>query len=124
MIGLSKSTGKALDGNAHLIQSIADILSTPIGTRIMRRDYGSLIFDLIDRPLNTATRSLVHAASAIAISRWEPRLKLRKVTMDGEPASGRLSITIEGDRTDLPSANAHVSLSIPIRVGGAPTVAP
>jgi len=122
MIGLAKSTGRAIDGNAHLAQSIADILSTPLGTRIQRRDYGSLLFDLIDQPLNAATRALVHAATALAITRWEPRLRLRKVKMGGEPAQGHLLITIEGDRTDLPAVNNYVSLSIPIRLGGAATV--
>ena len=122
MIGMSRSNGKTLSGNDHLSQSIADILSTPLGTRVMRRDYGSLLFDLIDRPLNSATRSLVHGATALAISRWEPRLRLRRVQMDGEPARGNLILIIEGDRTDLPTVNSHVSLSIPIRVGGAALV--
>lgn len=122
MMGLAKTTGKAIDGNTHLAQSIADILSTPLGTRIQRRDYGSLLFDLIDQPLNGATRALVHAATALAISRWEPRLRLRKVNMSGEPDQGHLVITIEGDRTDLPAVNNYVSLSIPIRLGGAATI--
>lgn len=122
MIGMSKTTGKAIDGNAHLAQSIADILSTPLGTRIQRRDYGSLLFDLIDQPLNGATRALVHAATALALSRWEPRLQLRKVNMGGDPAYGHLTIDIEADRTDLPAISNYVSLSIPIRLGGAATV--
>lgn len=122
MIGMSKSTGTALDGNDHLAQSLADILSTPLGTRIQRRDYGSLLFDLIDQPLNGATRALVHAATALAISRWEPRLRLRKVNMGGEPALGHLTINIEADRADLPAVNNYVTLSIPIRLGGATTV--
>lgn len=122
MIGMSKSDGKSLGGNDHLAQSIADILSTPIGTRVMRRDYGSLLFDLIDQPLNAATRALVHGATALALSRWEPRLRLRRVQMGGEPARGNLTLIIEGDRTDLPAVNSHVSLSIPIRIGGAAIV--
>ena len=55
MIGMSRETGTALDGNAHLAQSIGDILSTPLGARVMRRDYGSDLPDLIDRPLNGET---------------------------------------------------------------------
>src|SRR5690554_935867 len=105
MIGMSRSEGKTLSGNDHLSQSIADILSTPLGSRVMRRDYGSLLFDLIDRPLNSATRTLVHGATALALSRWESRLRLRRVQMDGEPARGNLILIIEGDRTDLPAVN-------------------
>jgi hypothetical protein len=119
MIGMSKINGAALEGNAHIAQSIADILSTPIGSRVHRRDYGSLLFDLIDRPLNAATVGLLQAATALAIARWEPRLRLRKVKISGNFAGGNLIAEISGDRTDLPAANTHVALSIPIRIGGA-----
>lgn len=115
MNGMSSTTGKTLSGDAHLAQSIGNILSTPLGSRVMRRDYGSLLFDLIDQPINGSLRMLLHAATAIALRRWEPRIRLRRVQMDGEPAQGRLSISIEGNRTDLPPANSSVSLTIPIR---------
>lgn len=119
MAGMSATAGTPLDGNAHLAQSIRDILTTPIGSRTMRRDYGSLLFDLLDQPINGALKMLLRAATAIALRRWEPRLRLTRVTIEGEPEVGRLALTIEGERTDLPKANASVVLSIPIRTGGA-----
>jgi len=119
MQGMSATAGTALSGNAHLAQSVADILTTPLGRRLMRRDYGSLLFDLLDQPINGALKMLLRAATAVAIKRWEPRLALTRVTIDGEPERGRLALTIEGQRTDLPQANASVVLSIPIRTGGA-----
>jgi phage baseplate assembly protein W len=118
MTGMSKQTGAAIDGNAHIAQSVADILSTPLGSRIMRRDYGSLLFDLIDQPLNGAVRALMIGASATALARWEPRLRLRRITLAGDLSGGILSVNIEGDRTDLPAQSAHTTLSIPIRTGG------
>lgn len=119
MTGMNATTGTALSGNAHLAQSISDILSTPLGSRVMRRDYGSLLFELLDQPINGALKMLLRAATAIALRRWEPRLRLTRVEIDGEPQAGRLSITLHGQRTDLPRANASVILSIPIRTGGA-----
>ena len=89
MIGISASTGKRLEGDAHLAQSIGDILSTPLGSRVMRRDYGSLLFELIDKPVNGAIRMLMHAATAIALRRWEPRLRLTRVSLEGEPREGK-----------------------------------
>ena len=115
MIGMSASTGQPLDGTAHLEQSIGDILTTPIGSRVMRRDYGSLLFELIDQPVTAATRLLLSAATAIALRRWEPRLQLTRVTFSGEPQTGALAVNIEGRRTDVPQANSRLSLSIPIR---------
>lgn len=54
MNGMDATTGKPLSGDAHLAQSVADILTTPIGSRVMRRSYGSLIPSLIDAPINAA----------------------------------------------------------------------
>jgi phage baseplate assembly protein W len=120
---MDRTTGAALDGNAHLAQSIGDILTTPLGTRPMRRDYGSMLFDLIDQPLNAATRLLIFASTALALRRWEPRLKLTRVTLDAtQSAGGAAALLIEGDRTNLPQANSRVTLSIPIRAGGATPV--
>jgi phage baseplate assembly protein W len=114
MIGMNARTGTALSGDAHLAQSIGDILSTPVGTRLMQRDYGSLLFELIDQPVNGALHMLLRAATAIALRRWEPRLKLDRVRIDGEPAAGNLTVRIEGRRTDTPDPNARIALSIPL----------
>jgi phage baseplate assembly protein W len=119
MIGVDRGDGRRLGDNAHLAQSVADILTTPIGTRVMRRDYGSMLTDLIDQPANSITRQLIFAASAVALSRWEPRLALRKVGISTDNRGGAVVIDIEGDRVDLPAANDRVLLSIPIRRGGA-----
>lgn len=114
MNGMQVTNGKAIEGTDHLVQSIADILGTPLGSRIMLRDYGSLIFDLIDQPINAATMMLLRAATIVALRRWEPRLKIDRVLLSGTPAEGSLAITISGTRTDLPAATARTTLSIPL----------
>ncbi|NYZ70451.1 baseplate assembly protein W, partial [Endozoicomonas sp. SM1973] len=50
MQGTHRLTGKPLSNLDHLRQSITDILTTRIGTRLMRRDYGSRLPELVDRP--------------------------------------------------------------------------
>ena len=114
MKGMNLSTGKAVDGANHLAQSIGDILSTPLGTRTMLRDYGSLLFELVDQPANAATAMLLRAATAVALKRWEPRIRVSRVALSGEPASGRMIVTITGTRTDVPAANARTTLAIPL----------
>lgn len=79
MLGIDSKTGSALSGILHLRQSIADILTTPIGSRVMRRAYGSRLFELVDAPLNDATIVDIYAATAEALIRWEPRFKLLRV---------------------------------------------
>lgn len=79
MIGLDRRTGLALSGIAHLRQSIEDILTTPLGSRRMRPDYGSKLRRFVDLPVNDGWKSAVQAEVARALSRWEPRLKLERV---------------------------------------------
>ncbi len=52
MRGMDAKTGKALEAIDHLKQSIIDILTTPVSSRIMRRDYGSRLFELVDKPID------------------------------------------------------------------------
>ncbi|MBH9536923.1 GPW/gp25 family protein [Novosphingopyxis sp. YJ-S2-01] len=114
MIGIDARTGQRLDGDAHLAQSIGDILSTPLGTRIMRRDYGSLLPELIDRPLNDRTRIEIYAATAVALRRHEPRLRLTLIGIDAGP-QGTATIALEGYRTDTPGPNSFTRLTLPLR---------
>lgn len=79
MIGISATTGKAISGIDHVRQSVRDILSTPIGTRVMRREYGSRLFELIDAPLNRNTLLDLYSAVAEALDRWEPRIAVTSV---------------------------------------------
>lgn len=98
MNGVNAMTGQALSGLDHLRQSIADILSTPIGSRVMRRDYGSRLFDLIDRPTTPELKMEIIAAVVDALEKWEPRFKVTAVSLDpaADAAAGKMIFTIEG----------------------------
>ena len=125
MTAMDRRTGKPIGPDAHLAQSIGDILATPVGSRVMRRDYGSQLPDLVDAPLNPATRLLVFAASAIAIRRFEPRVAVRKFGLLLDAAApGAATLTIEGQRTDLDTPDRRVFLSIPLRPAGAAPALP
>lgn len=79
MRGMSRTGGEALTGIDHLRQSVADILTTRKGTRVMRRDYGSELPALVDRPINAQLEIDLYAETVLAIDTWEPRLKVRSV---------------------------------------------
>ncbi|AIT79108.1 GPW/gp25 family protein [Novosphingobium pentaromativorans] len=113
LTGMARDTGAPLSGEDHLVQSIGDILGTPLGSRVMRRDYGCLLFDLLDRPANRATLLLCTMAVAMALARWEPRIAVRQVTFEGDLAAGQGNVTITGNRTDI-AANAFTRLTIPL----------
>jgi len=67
MNGVNSRTGKRLSGSDHLRQSVSDILSTPVGSRVLIRDYGSDLFSLVDNPRDDLTRLRIIAATASAL---------------------------------------------------------
>lgn len=79
MIGVDRRTGQPLSGLDHLKQSIEDILTTPLGSRRMRPDYGSNLRRFVDMPVNEGWKSAVQAEVARALGRWEPRIRLERV---------------------------------------------
>lgn len=117
MSGMSRKTGRALDVPAHLIQSVGDILTTPIGTRVMRRAYGSQVPALIDQPDNAITELRVISAAAAALLRWEPRLALNTIRVARDPETpGRAELTVEGDLLSPAAARAR-ALKLTVSVG-------
>jgi phage baseplate assembly protein W len=99
MLGVHAQTGSALDGLGHLSQSIADIILTPVGSRVMRRTYGSRVPDLIDAPIGQRVLVDVTAAVATALERWEPRYRLDRLRLDRAGADGTVEITLIGRLT-------------------------
>ena len=95
MTGTGNTTGKHLSGIDHLRQSIRDILTTPIGTRVMRHNYGSRLFELVDRPFNQALKLEIFAAVAEALERWETRFKLTRTRVESY-VDGEITLTLEG----------------------------
>ncbi len=80
MAGINRFTGKRLTSIEDQVrQNIADIISTPIGSRVMRRDYGSHLPLLIDQPLNAEAVARLYVATATALLRWEPRFQISSI---------------------------------------------
>jgi len=121
MRGMEAATGKPLEGDAHLAQSVGRILSTPIGTRVGRRDFGSLLPELVDQPANAASRIRIFAATALALKRWEPRIRVTRVALE-QPEPGKATVIVEGTRTDQPRAAQRTRITVPLASRGGLTV--
>ena len=96
MQGMSRQNGLYLDDINHLKQSIVDILSTPIGSRVLNRDYGSNLYKLIDEPVNTYLYQKIYAAVVEALDRWEPRIKVTKLSILSV-LEGKITLKIYAD---------------------------
>lgn len=102
MTGLSPANGRAVPeiSDDYVRRSVADVLTTPMGSRVMRRDYGSYLPELVDQPMNAATRLKLYGAAAMALMRWHRRSRLKAVRLAVEGSSAVLQLDLV--RTDLP----------------------
>lgn len=93
--GMNPDGTGVLTDTDHLWNSVRDILTTPLATRVMRRDYGSLIPDLIDMPENETTRLQCMSAAVIALTIWEPRIALNTISIN-YGKDGKVTADLEG----------------------------
>ena len=99
--GMNRFDGRGLSESQHISQSIQDILTTPLGSRVMRRDYGSAIFELIDQPQSAAVKLQIMAAAVIALTRWEPRIRITEIEVVAGNLNGKMQFNLLTDRIDI-----------------------
>ena len=66
---------------ADIKESIKDILLTPLGSRVMLPEYGSRLFELIDRKVDDEFRADLACYVIEAVEKWEPRVKIDEVKL-------------------------------------------
>lgn len=74
-------------------ESIKDILLTPLGSRVMLPNYGSRLFELIDRRVDDEFRADLTWYVIEAVERWEKRVKIDSVKLKSKSGE-KLSFTI------------------------------
>lgn len=96
---MNAKTGRMMSLNEHVQQSIQNILFTRIGTRLERENYGSLLPELLDTPLNEVTLLRCNAAVIMAIAKWEPRFVIKQAQTQVVQENGqvRVKIVLHGD---------------------------
>lgn len=110
MSGMDRHTGRSLAGWPHIRQSITDLLTTRIGTRVHRRAYGSDGVTLIDRPSSAETVLDRFVSIAVALDRWERRVTLRGFGLVSASVDGAAVIRIDLAETSGAAQSMEVSL--------------
>lgn len=89
-IGIDRFTGQVITGWDRTLQSLVVCLTTELGERVQRRDFGCGLFGLIDTPASPdrAVDFIMAVAEAI-----EPRRVGRVIY--GEPCFGITSMTAD-----------------------------
>ena len=92
---VDRRTGAVISEFQHILQSIEMVLTTRIGTRVMRRDFGSRLPELIDSQLDRNGLTALYAAVNEAIAIWEPRVIITasRLNLD-DVKSGLYNLTV------------------------------
>lgn len=77
----SKKIGEIVSGIEDIRQCIEIILTTHKGSLPLNPFFGSDIYQFIDRPVNTAVAN-ISAEILDAITKWEPRVIVKKLLYD------------------------------------------
>lgn len=81
-------------GISTIHESVIRILKTPLGSRVMRPEYGSLLYTLRDRKFDDDFRLKAARYTYEAIAKNEPRVKVEKVDFNVKPVTGVVSIIV------------------------------
>ena len=77
-----------------IADSINRILKTPLGSRVQRPEFGSLLYTLRDRNFDDEYKLNATRYTYEAISKFEPRVKIEKVEFKVKPVSGVVILNI------------------------------
>lgn len=114
MSGMHRTTGVQIDDEEDIVQSVGDIISTPIGSLVGRRDYGSLVPDISDKPMTGPNILRLFAATALAIARWEDRIRTRRVSLVAGDTPGSAALSIEATRKGAATSNSLTRILLPL----------
>jgi phage baseplate assembly protein W len=105
-----------IEGEDNVAQSIIMILSTALGERQMRFDFGSALPQLIFEPITASTLVELEQAARLALRDWERRILVRSVRAIPDPdVESKVNLTIT---YDIPQTNGRGNLVFPFFLEG------
>jgi phage baseplate assembly protein W len=116
MSGVDAQTGKILGGFEHVEQSLGKIITTPVGSRVMREWFGNPGLRLLGENMTQSDILRWFATLWAVIELFEPRFRVRKFMVNSLSANGAADFTMDGDyrpyaHLDWEQAQAFVSVS-------------
>lgn len=75
-------------------QALHVLLSTTLGERVMRSDFGADLKQQVFEPMDAAFQPFVASIIRRAIVLYEPRINLDSVDVDSTPEEGRIELTV------------------------------
>ena len=100
MTGIHRATFKTLNNLDSAYQSVQEIFLTEPRSRVMLRHYGLGLRGLLGKKMSPKLFAVFQQLVGTAIDLWEPRVKVRKVSLLGsieDLRRGHVKLRIEAD---------------------------
>jgi uncharacterized protein len=89
------NTVKLSEEEKDIKESLIILLTTALGERVMRPDYGANMEDMLFESINVTTASIIINRLKRAILFHEPRVNANNIDMVPDLANGFIEVTIE-----------------------------
>lgn len=116
MAGVNAETGKPLEGYAHVEQSLAKIITTPQGQRVMREWFGNPGLRLLGENATEKTILQWFTIVYMLVELFEPRYRIRRFVVEDITRLGFTDFRMEGEfrpyaHLDWVQAQAYIDVS-------------
>lgn len=101
--GTNRDTGAAIGGIPYLRQRLYDVINTPLGSLVGRRDFGSRFYELVDRNVDARFHMEAYIRLSDAINNPANGLedfRLSEMVVERE-GPAHFSITIVGSTSEV-----------------------
>jgi phage baseplate assembly protein W len=106
--GIAQSSGAR-----KIRENLVHLLLSGIGERVMQREYGGGIRQLVHDPNNDALRAIVQHQIGKAIGKWEPRVLLQNVGVTQQEGTLMIEVQyVERQTQQLQTVTVPVSLGV------------
>jgi len=97
---MDRHTGKAIDNLQSAFQGVEVTFSTRLGDRVMRREFGAGLIELIGRLVSLDLLMVFQQLIVVSIDLWEPRFRVRRILFEGSAEQIRLGTARFGIEVD------------------------
>ena len=104
------NTVELVKAEEDIKQSLVILLSTTLGERVMRSDYGANLHQQVFEPMDAAFQTFVTSIVSDAITNYETRINLDSVDVAIENEEGRIELTIN---FTIISSNSRANIVYP-----------
>lgn len=104
------STLELVKAEEDIKQSLHILLSTTLGERVMRSDFGANLHQQVFEPMDAAFQSYVQSIISDAITLYEPRINFDTVEVQVDNEEGRIELTVN---FTIISSNSRANIVYP-----------